>query len=136
ALHAELATDYFTLRSEDTERVLLEETVEDYVTSLRLTQNLYKGGGAALTDVAQAQAQLETARTQAADIVLQRAQTEHAIAVLIGENPTGFSLEANPLPIDTAPPAIDPGLPSALLERRPDVAAAERRVAAANAGIG
>jgi len=136
ALHAELATDYFTLRSEDAERVLLEKTVDDYAKALQLTQNLYKGGGAALADVAQAQAQLETARTQASDILLQRAQTEHAIAVLIGENPTGFHLDPNPLPLDAAPPAIDPGLPSALLERRPDVAAAERRVAAANAGIG
>ncbi len=136
ALHAELATDYFTLRSEDAERVLLEKTVEDYAKALQLTQNLYRGGGAALADVAQAQAILETARTQASDIVLQRAQTEHAIAVLIGVNPTGFHLEPNPLPLDAAPPAIDPGLPSALLERRPDVAAAERRVAAANAGIG
>ncbi len=136
ALHAELATDYFTLRSEDTERVLLEATVEDYATSLRLTLNLYKGGGAALTDVAQAQAQLETARTQAADIVLQRAQTEHAIAVLIGANPSAFHIDPNPIPPETGPPAINPGLPSALLERRPDVAAAERRVASANAEIG
>ena len=89
-----------------------------------------------MADVDQAQAQLETARTQAADIALERAQTEHAIAVLIGENPSGFHLDSNPLPTDTAPPSIDPGLPSTLLERRPDVAAAERRVAAANAQIG
>jgi NodT family efflux transporter outer membrane factor (OMF) lipoprotein len=136
ALHAELATDYFTLRSEDAERVLLEKTVEDYATSLRLTQNLYQGGGAALTDVAQAQAQLETARTQAADILLQRAQTEHAIAVLIGVNPTAFHIDPIPLPPETVPPAINPGLPSTLLERRPDVSAAERRVASANAEIG
>jgi outer membrane protein, multidrug efflux system len=136
ALHAELATDYYTLRSEDTERVLLEKTVEDYSRSLQLTQQLYRSGAAAVADVDQAQAQLETARTQAADIALQRAQTEHAIAVLIGENPSGFHLDSNPLATDTAPPPIDPGLPSTLLERRPDVAAAERRVAAANAQIG
>ena len=136
ALHAELATDYYHLRSEDAEQVLLEKTVEDYATSLELTQRLYRGGAAAVADVDQAQAQLETARTQAADIALERAQTEHAIAVLIGENPSGFHLESNPLPADTAPPPIDPGLPSTLLERRPDVAAAERRVAAANAQIG
>jgi NodT family efflux transporter outer membrane factor (OMF) lipoprotein len=80
--------------------------------------------------------QLETARTQAADIALQRAQTEHAIAVLIGVNPSGFHLDSHPLPVDTSPPPIDLGLPSTLLERRPDVAAAERRVAAANAQIG
>jgi NodT family efflux transporter outer membrane factor (OMF) lipoprotein len=89
-----------------------------------------------VADVHQAEAQLETARTQAADIALERAQTEHAIAVLIGENPSGFHLDSNPLPTDAAPPSIDPGLPSTLLERRPDVAAAERRVAAANAQIG
>jgi NodT family efflux transporter outer membrane factor (OMF) lipoprotein len=136
SIHAELATDYFTLRSEDAQQVLLDKTVDDYAKSLRLTQNLYNGGGAALADVAQAQAQLESARTLAADIRLQRAQTEHAIAVLVGENPTAFHLDPNPLPLDSAPPAVDPGLPSALLERRPDVAAAERRVAAANAQIG
>ena len=79
---------------------------------------------------------METARTQAADTRLQRAQSEHAIAVLIGENPTGFHLPVNPLPLDAAPPTPDPGLPSALLERRPDVAAAERRVAAANFNVG
>jgi outer membrane protein, multidrug efflux system len=136
SIHAELATDYFTLRSEDAQQVLLDRTVDDYAKSLRLTQNLYEGGGAALADVAQAQAQLESARTLAADIHLQRAQTEHAIAVLVGENPSAFHLEVNPLPDGLAPPDVDPGLPSALLERRPDVAAAERRVAAANAQIG
>ena len=104
--------------------------------ALELTQNLYNGGAAALTDVAQAQAQLETARTQAADIRLQRAQSEHAIAVLLGQNPSAFHMDANPLAVSAAPPPIDPGLPSSLLERRPDVAAAERRTAAANAQIG
>jgi NodT family efflux transporter outer membrane factor (OMF) lipoprotein len=136
AIRAELATDYFTLRSEDTQQQLLDTTVADYVKALQLTQNLYNGGAAALTDVAQAQAQLETARTQAADIGLQRAQTEHAIAVLLGQNPSVFHMEVNPYIIAVAPPPIDPGLPSALLERRPDVAAAERRTAAANAQIG
>jgi NodT family efflux transporter outer membrane factor (OMF) lipoprotein len=136
AIHAELATDYFTLRSQDTQQQLLDTTVEDYAKALRLTQNLYNGGAAALTDVAQAQAQLETAQTQAADIHLQRAQTEHAIAVLLGLNPSSFHLDATPLPGSTTPPPVDPGLPSALLERRPDVAAAERRTAAANAQIG
>jgi NodT family efflux transporter outer membrane factor (OMF) lipoprotein len=136
ALHAELATDYYTLRSQDAEQQLLEHTVEDYSKSLALTQRLYNGGAAAVADVDQAQAQLETARTQAADIALQRAQTEHAIAVLIGVNPTGFHLAPNPLSADSAPPAVDAGLTSTLLERRPDVAAAERRVAAANAQIG
>jgi len=136
SIQAELAIDYFTLRSEDTQQVLLDKTVADYTQSLQLTQNLYSGGGAAVADVAQAQAQLETARTQAADIRLQRAQTEHAIAVLVGENPSAFRVDASPLAAELAPPSIDPGLPSSLLERRPDVAAAERRVAAANAAIG
>jgi NodT family efflux transporter outer membrane factor (OMF) lipoprotein len=136
AIRAELATDYFSLRSEDTQQQLLDTTVADYVKALQLTQNLYNGGAAALTDVAQAQAQLETARTQAADIGLQRAQTEHAIAVLLGENPSVFHMEVNPYISPVAPPPIDPGLPSTLLERRPDVAAAERRTAAANAQIG
>jgi NodT family efflux transporter outer membrane factor (OMF) lipoprotein len=136
SIRAELATDYFTLRAQDTEQILLDQTVEDYAASLRLTESLYLGGAAALFDVVQAQAQLETARTQASDIRLQRAQNEHAIAVLVGENPSEFHLDPNPLSADEAPPAIDPGLPSALLERRPDVAGAERRVAAANAQIG
>jgi outer membrane protein, multidrug efflux system len=136
SIHAELATDYFALRSEDAQEVLLDQTVAQYAQSLQLTQNLYNGGGAALADVAQAQAQLETARTQAADIRLQRAQSEHAIAVLLGENPSAFHLQPNPLPLALTPPPIDPGLPSSLLERRPDVAAAERRIAAANAQIG
>jgi NodT family efflux transporter outer membrane factor (OMF) lipoprotein len=136
AIHAELATDYFTLRSQDTQQQLLDQTVVDYAKALQLTQNLYNAGAAALTDVAQAQAQLETAQTQSADIHLQRAQTEHAIAVLLGMNPSAFHLDAAPLPGSTAPPPVDPGLPSALLERRPDVAAAERRTAAANAQIG
>jgi NodT family efflux transporter outer membrane factor (OMF) lipoprotein len=136
SIHAELAIDYFALRAEDAEQVLLDQTVADYAQSLQLTQNLYNGGGAAIADVAQAQAQLETARTQAADIRLQRAQSEHAIAVLLGENPSAFHAEPNPLPTELTPPPIDPGLPSSLLERRPDVAAAERRVASANAQIG
>jgi len=136
SIQAELAIDYFTLRAEDAQQVLLDETVADYTQSLQLTQNLYNGGGAAIADVAQAQAQLESVRTQAAEIRLQRAQSEHAIAVLIGENPSTFHADPNPLPAELTPPPVDPGLPSSLLERRPDVAAAERRVAAANSNIG
>jgi NodT family efflux transporter outer membrane factor (OMF) lipoprotein len=136
SLHAELAADYFNLRGQDAEQLLLDRTVADFAKSLQLTQNLYNGGGAALADVEQAKAQLASARTQAADIRLTRAQTEHAIAVLVGANPSAFHVDSNPLPLDTTPPALDPGLPSRLLERRPDVAAAERRVAAANFSIG
>lgn len=136
SIHAELANAYFALRAQDTQQVLLDKTTDDYAKSLKLTQNLYTGGAAAIADVAQAEAQLESARTLAADIRLQRAQSEHAIAVLLGENPALFHLDPHPLAADALPPAIDPGLPSALLERRPDVAAAERRVAAANARVG
>jgi NodT family efflux transporter outer membrane factor (OMF) lipoprotein len=135
-LHSELAMDYFTLRSEDAQQALLDETVAQYTLALQLNQNLYDGGAAPLTDVAQAQAQLETARTQAEDVRLRRAQTEHAIAVLVDQPASSFHLEPEPLPLQVTPPPLDPGLPSTLLERRPDVAAAERRVAAANASIG
>jgi NodT family efflux transporter outer membrane factor (OMF) lipoprotein len=134
--HAELASDYFTLCGQDTQQALLERTVEDYTRAVQLTKVLFEGGAAARADVDQAEAQLESARTQATDIRLRRAQIEHAIAVLVGESPSTFHLDPRQLRLDAAPPAIDPGLPSALLERRPDVAAAERRVAAANAGIG
>jgi outer membrane protein, multidrug efflux system len=136
SLHAELATDYFLLRGLDIEQRLLDQTVVDYERALQLTQNLFKGGAAAISDVQQAQAVLELARTQAEDTRLHRAQTEHAIAVLTGQQPSGFALAAraeDSLPTEAA---IDTGLPSQLLERRPDVAAAERRVAAANANIG
>jgi NodT family efflux transporter outer membrane factor (OMF) lipoprotein len=134
--HAELATDYFTLRSDDAEQEFLDHTVADYAQALQLTENLYNGGAAPLSDLEQARAQLETAKTQSADIRLQRAQTEHAIAVLVGEQASVFHIDPAPLPASAVPPPVDPGLPSALLERRPDVAAAERRVAAANAQIG
>ena len=136
AIHAEVATDYFTLRGADTQQELIDRTVEEYGKALQLTQNLYDGGAAARSDVAQAEAQLETARTQAAEVRLQRDQAQHALAVLVGANPSVFRLEARPLSPSLAPPPIDAGLPSTLLQRRPDIAAAERRVAAANAGIG
>ena len=136
ALHAELASDYFTLRGLDTEQRLLDHTVADYAKALQLTQNLYRGGAAALADVQQAQAQLESARTQAEDTRLRRAQTEHAIAVLVGRQASEFALAMRAEDAITPPPTVAAVLPSQLLERRPDVAAAERRVAAANAGIG
>jgi NodT family efflux transporter outer membrane factor (OMF) lipoprotein len=135
-LHAELATDYFMLRSEDAQQVLLDKTVSEYASALQLAQALYDGGAAPLADVAQARAQIETARTLAEDVRLRRSQTEHAIAILVGEQPSTFRLPPSPLSIGMIPPSIDPGIPSVLLERRPDVAAAERRVASANASIG
>jgi NodT family efflux transporter outer membrane factor (OMF) lipoprotein len=136
SLRAQLAEDYFNLRAYDAEIALYDRTVESYREALKLTTDLFNGGAAALADVAQAQAQLDNALTQAADFKLQRAQAEHAIAVLVGENPSLFDLPANALPLDVVPPPIDIGLPSTLLERRPDVAEAERNVAAANAQIG
>jgi NodT family efflux transporter outer membrane factor (OMF) lipoprotein len=134
ATHAELAVDYFMLRGTDASIALLDQTVAAYARALALTEDRYRGGIAAVADVDQAQTQLETARTQTAEQRLLRAQLEHAIAVLVGEAAPAFHIE--PLPLTAEPPALDPGAPSALLERRPDIAAAERRVAAANAEIG
>lgn len=136
SLRAELASDYFALRGHDAEIELLAQTVADYERALKLTENLYQGGAAAIADVDTARAQLATARTQDSEARLQRAQTEHAIAVLVGQNAAIFQIKALPMPLDVEPPAFDPGMPSALLERRPDVAAAERRVAAANFNLG
>ena len=136
SVHAELASDYFTLRGLDLQQQFLDRTVADYAKALELTENLYRGGAAAIADVQQAQAQLETARTQAEDTRLRRAQTEHAIAVLIGREASDFTLPPRAEGAELPVPEVAPGLPSQLLERRPDVAAAERRVAAANAAIG
>jgi NodT family efflux transporter outer membrane factor (OMF) lipoprotein len=136
SIQAEVATDYFNLRSDDTQQLLVDHAVADYRQALQLTQNLYDAGAVPLGDVAQAQTQLENAMTQAADIHLLRAQAAHAIAVLVGENPSAFGIPVNSLPLDLTPPGVNTDLPSALLERRPDVAEAERRVAAANAQIG
>jgi NodT family efflux transporter outer membrane factor (OMF) lipoprotein len=136
ALRAQLAEDYFNLRAYDAELELYDRTVASYREALKLTTDLFNGGAAALADVAQAQAQLDNALTQAADFKLQRAQAEHAIAVLVGESPSLFGLPVNALTLDIVPPPIDVGLPSTLLERRPDVAEAERNVASANAQIG
>jgi NodT family efflux transporter outer membrane factor (OMF) lipoprotein len=135
-LRADLASNYFELRGLDAQQELLDHTVADYQKALRLTEFLYRGGLAAKSDVQQARAQLELARTQAEDIRLRRAQTEHAIATLVGQQASSFKLPPRPLQLASEPPPIDLGLPSQLLERRPDVAAAERRVAAANARIG
>ena len=134
SLHAELAFDYFSLRGLDAQKALLDSTVVSYQKALELTQSRYQGGLASAVEVAQAQTTLETTRAQAADVMVQRAAFEHAIAVLIGKPAAAFNLPASPL--SAPPPAIPPGLPSDLLERRPDIAAAERRVQEANANIG
>ena len=134
SLHAELAMDYFQLRGLDAQKELLVSTVASYQKALDLTQSRYKGGLASAVDVAQAQTQLETARAQSIDVEVQRAAFEHAVAVLIGESPAKFGLSA--LPLSTPPPPVPSGLPSDLLERRPDISAAERRVQEANAQVG
>jgi len=134
ALRAELASDYFSLRGADATLRLLEDTVKAYDRAFDLTQNRYNGGIAAATDVDQAETQRQNARGQLASVRLQRAQFEHAIAVLLGQPPSLFALAPAELAGD--PPPFNTGLPSALLLRRPDVASAERAVAAANAEIG
>jgi NodT family efflux transporter outer membrane factor (OMF) lipoprotein len=134
SLEAELALDYFELRSADAQKQLLDDTVKAYTDNLQLTLNRFKGGVAPKADVAQAQTQLDTTRVQDTDVTVQRAQFEHAIAILIGKPPADFSLAAAPL--NDQPPSIPIGLPSELLQRRPDIAAAERRVAEANQQIG
>ena len=134
SLEAELALDYFELRSSDAQEQLLDDTVKAYTDNLQLTTNRFKGGVAPKADVAQAQTQLDTTRVQDTDVTVQRAQFEHAIAILIGKPPAEFSLAA--APVNYQPPSTPIGLPSELLQRRPDIAAAERRVAEANQQIG
>jgi NodT family efflux transporter outer membrane factor (OMF) lipoprotein len=131
--HAELAYDYFELRSADAEQRLLDDTVVAYQKALDLTENRFEGGVAAGAEVAQAKTQLEATKTQDTDLAVRRAQYEHAIAVLTGKSPAEFSLAPKGI-VD--PPAIPVGLPSQLLERRPDIAASERRMAEANAQVG
>ncbi|EIN00339.1 RND efflux system outer membrane lipoprotein [Paraburkholderia hospita] len=134
SMQAELATDYFELRGIDREQQLLDDTIAAYKEAVELTQNRYKGGIATDADVAQAQTQLRTTQAQAIDLGVQRAQLEHAIAILIGQTPSTFSLPVAPL---VAVPAVAPvGVPSTLLERRPDIAAAERQMVDLNAQIG
>ncbi len=134
SLEAELALDYFELRSADAQKQLLDDTVKAYTDNVQLTLRRFKGGVAPKADVAQAQTQLDTTRVQDTDVTVQRAQFEHAIAILIGKPPAEFSLAAAPL--NNQPPSTPIGLPSELLQRRPDIAAAERRVAEANQQIG
>jgi len=134
SLQAELASRYFELRGTDATLALLQDSLGAYQRALELTRNRYTGGIAAATDVDQAETQLHNTKAQISAAQLQRAQLEHAIAVLIGQPPAAFTLA--PAPFVGEPPAFALALPSALLERRPDVAAAERQVAAANAEIG
>lgn len=134
SLQAELASDYFSLRGDDTTIQLLEDTIKVYDRAFELTRNRYQEGISAATDVDQADTLRQNARSQLAAVRLERAQLEHAIAVLLGRVPSGFTLD--PGVLAGAPPPFDAGLPSKLLERRPDVSRAERNMAAANAQVG
>jgi NodT family efflux transporter outer membrane factor (OMF) lipoprotein len=134
SLRAELALDYFQLRGLDAQKQLLDSTVVSFQKAFELTNSRYTGGVASAVDVAQAQTILETTRAQDVDLGVQRAAFEHAIAVLIGKPASEFSLQ--PTPLTVPPPLLPTDLPSQLLERRPDIAAAERRVQEANAQIG
>lgn len=131
---AELATDYLQLRVLDVQKELLDDSIAAFQKSLDLTKNRYAAGVAGKVDVAQAETQLRSTQAQAVDTGIQRAQLEHAIALLIGKAPSGFSLPQAPLRVTM--PGIPAAVPSELLERRSDIAAAERRVAAANAQVG
>lgn len=134
SLHAELALDYFLVRALDAEREIFDSSVAAYERALELTRSRYQGGVASAVDVAQAETQLESTRTQAIDNQLRRAQLEHAMAVLLGRPASSFSVP--PVPLDMPVPTVRAGLPAEVLERRPDIAAAERRLAAANAQVG
>ncbi len=134
SMHADLAIDYFQARTLDAQEELLNSTVKEYEQALELNENRFHGGVASEVDVEQAKTQLQTTRAAAIDVGVLRAQYEHAVAILIGKPPAEFSL--SPLPLTTPPPHIPISVPSELLERRPDIAAAERRVASANAQIG
>jgi NodT family efflux transporter outer membrane factor (OMF) lipoprotein len=134
SMHADLAVDYFQARSLDAQEQLLNSTVKQYEQALELTQSRFQGGFSSEVEVEQAKTQLQTTRAAAIDVGVLRAQYEHAVAILIGKPPADFSL--SPLPLTAPPPRIPVSVPSELLERRPDIAAAERRVAAANAQIG
>src|SRR4029434_7319969 len=131
---AELAQDYFQLRSLDGQKQLLDNTVVAFEKSLELTNNRYRSGIASRGDVLQAETQLKTTQAQAIDVGVQRAQLEHAIALLIGKAPADLTIPVAPLA--TQAPTIPTGVPAELLKRRPDVASAERTVASANAQIG
>src|ERR1700686_372946 len=134
SLHADLAIDYFQARSLAAQEQLLNSTVKQYQDALDLTQSRFQGGLSSEVEVEQAKTQLDTTRALAIDVGVLRAQYEHAVAILVGKPPADFTLP--PLPLTAPPPAIPVSVPSELLERRPDIAAAERLVASANAQIG
>ena len=134
SVHATLALDYFAARTLDAEEKLLQDTVTQYQMALQLNVDRYEGGAGSEVEVEQARTILETTRAQAVDVGVARAQYEHAVAVLLGKPPADFSLAH--LPLTTPPPPIPVGVPSELLERRPDIAAAERQVASAKAQVG
>ena len=133
-IQAEVAVDYFTLRALDAQRAVLNSSIQVFTKSLQLTRNLRAGGAVSDLDVAQSLTVLKTTEAQLPAVTLQRAQFEHAIALLVGQPASTFHVSEHAL--SAAPPLIPPGLPSALLERRPDISAAERRMASANASIG
>jgi NodT family efflux transporter outer membrane factor (OMF) lipoprotein len=135
SMHAELAVDYFDLCDADAEIALLEKTATSFKSALELVQHRFDGGIASDLEVAQAETQLETTQAQLIDLGVRRAQLEHAIATLVGEPASTFSLRTDGAQL-LLPPSIPAGVPSELLERRPDIAGAERRVAASNADIG
>jgi len=135
SLHAELASDYFALRAIDRDKALLDAAVSAYERAAELTRTRFTGGLSSGADVAQAETQLESTRAQAIEVQVQRAAVEHAIAVLIGEPATSFTLSSVDSGFGTLP-TIPATVPSALLERRPDIAAAERRLLAASANVG
>ena len=134
SMHADLALDYFQARSLDAEEQLLNSTVKQYEQALELNESRFQGGIGSEVEVEQAKTQLQTTRAAAIDVGVLRAQYEHAVAILIGKPPAEFSLP--PLPLAAPPPHVPISVPSELLERRPDIAAAERRVASDNAQIG
>jgi len=133
-IQAEVAADYFTLRALDAQKGVLNSSVEVFTKSLELTRNLRAGGAVSDLDVAQSETVLKTTQAQLPAVILQRAQFEHALALLAGQTASSFRVSEHAL--SAAPPLIPMGLPSELLERRPDISAAERRMAAANASIG
>ncbi|CAL7960192.1 outer membrane protein, multidrug efflux system [Gammaproteobacteria bacterium] len=135
SLHAELAMNYFALRGDDASQIVLDKIVNILEKELRLIKARHVGGIVAEADVEQAKVQLQNAKTQAADMHIKRAQLEHAIAVLVGEVPSGFSIEAKKTRADIPTPEV-PAISSTLLEKRPDIAASCLRVEAANANIG